>query len=207
MMARTAAAVVLTLAVSAMACGRIKTPPRGGAPELELIKAAAALDVGKVKQLLASGAGTNGLVPFDRSEHSPWHYALTQLRPRKPETIAIAVLMINAGADPNAAWGGNYSDIRAAHIDEHLPIEMLMIHPVPEVARALVGAGMDVRLAGDALSMAVEAQEDAIVHILVDAGANVNANHMAVTPLVGAVNRRDYALMLYLEQHGAREKP
>src|SRR3954468_23465058 len=78
MIARTAAAVVLTLAVSATACGRIKTPPRGGAPELELIKAAAAMDVGKVKQLLASGAGTNGLVPFDRSEHSPWHYALTQ---------------------------------------------------------------------------------------------------------------------------------
>jgi len=75
------------------------------------------------------------------------------------------------------------------------------------VARALVAAGLNPRLAGNALVMAIERSQIEIAHVLVDAGADVNNNHMAVTPLVAAIEARDFALMTYLEEHGAREKP
>jgi hypothetical protein len=54
---------------------------------------------------------------------------------------------------------------------------------------------------------AIESGEIEIAHVLVDAGVDVNCQPTAVTPLVAAIERRDAALMTYLEEHGAREKP
>jgi hypothetical protein len=55
--------------------------------------------------------------------------------------------------------------------------------------------------------MAIETGETEIVHILVDAGVNVNCHPGANTPLLAAIEARNVALMTYLEDHGAREKP
>ena len=46
-----------------------------------------------------------------------------------------------------------------------------------------------------------------IVHVLVEAGVDVNSRATAITPLVAAIQTRNVALMNYLEEHGAREKP
>ena len=45
------------------------------------------------------------------------------------------------------------------------------------------------------------------MHALVEAGVDVNCQPTAVTPLVAAIEARNVALMTYLEEHGAREKP
>jgi ankyrin repeat protein len=53
----------------------------------------------------------------------------------------------------------------------------------------------------------VEAGEAEIVHLLVDAGVDVNTTAGATTPLLAAIDTRNVSLMTYLEDHGAREKP
>jgi hypothetical protein len=58
-----------------------------------------------------------------------------------------------------------------------------------------------------ALELAVENREIEVVHVLVEAGVNVNTTATAITPLVAAIEARDAATMTYLEDHGAREKP
>jgi hypothetical protein len=68
-------------------------------------------------------------------------------------------------------------------------------------------AGLDPALATLELEQAVEAGEEEIVHILVESGVNVNSQPTAITPLVAAIQTRNVALMTYLEEHGAREKP
>ena len=55
--------------------------------------------------------------------------------------------------------------------------------------------------------MAIETGQTEIVHILVEAGVDVNSHLTANTPLVAAIEARNVALMTYLEEHGAREKP
>jgi ankyrin repeat protein len=82
-----------------------------------------------------------------------------------------------------------------------------MLHPDPDVVRALVTGGFNPRHGQAALVMAVEEGETEIVHILVEAGVDVNGHSGANTPLVAAIEARDIPLMTYLEAHGAREKP
>jgi ankyrin repeat protein len=82
-----------------------------------------------------------------------------------------------------------------------------MLHPVPAAVRALVAAQIDPRLGQSALVYAIESGEVEIVHILVDAGVDVNSHTGANTPLVAAIEARNVPLMTYLEEHGAREKP
>lgn len=55
--------------------------------------------------------------------------------------------------------------------------------------------------------LAVENGQTEIVHILVEAGVDVNCHPSANTPLVAAIEARNVAIMTYLEEHGAREKP
>ena len=81
-----------------------------------------------------------------------------------------------------------------------------MFHPVPEAVRALLAAGLDPRLGEGELVHAIESGSDEIARILVEAGANVNCNP-GPTPLVAAIEARNVAMMTYLEQRGAREKP
>jgi hypothetical protein len=59
-----------------------------------------------------------------------------------------------------------------------------------------------------ALVNAIESGEIEIAHLLVESGVNVNGQHgAALTPLVAAIEARNFKLMVYLEEHGAREKP
>jgi hypothetical protein len=56
--------------------------------------------------------------------------------------------------------------------------------------------------------MAIEQGENEVAHVLVDSGVDVNGRHgAALTPLVAAIEARDFKMMVFLEQHGAREKP
>jgi len=82
-----------------------------------------------------------------------------------------------------------------------------MMHPVPEIIRALTAANFDPRDGEDALVDAIESEQVEIAHILVEAGVDVNCRPGAITPLVAAIDARNAALMTYLEEHGAREKP
>ena len=159
-----------------------------------------------MKQLLAAGARPNAMVTFEGASHSAWEYALKQVRPKKPETIELVKVLLASGADPNSAWGGGVA-LGIAREGEALPILLAMLHPEAEVVRAILDAGMKPAYGETALVMAVETEEIAIVHLLVEHGVNINCHPGANTPLTAAVEARNYALMTYLEDHGAREKP
>jgi ankyrin repeat protein len=210
------AACVLTLS----SCSRERAQD-GGEPERQLVAATTAGDVAKVSQLLTSGADPNKVVRVDGDTQSAWFLALRQVRPRKPPLVEIVKLMLRAGANPNEAWGTNVSSGprqsvwqqffsegsgRRAGFGSDNPIHIASWADA-DVVRALVGAGFNPRYGDSALVSAVEAQDAEMVHTLVEAGVNVNCQPGAITPLVGAIEARDVALMTYLEEHGAREKP
>ncbi|MEO8681174.1 MAG: hypothetical protein ABI665_19145 [Vicinamibacterales bacterium] len=195
--------------------------PRGGEPERQLAVATMAGDAARVAQLLKSGANPNKVVVVNGDSQSPWFLALYQLRPRKPETVAIVLSMLKSGANPNDVWGtGGGSQpresawtrfwstgARQSGFGNDPPIHLAMMHPVPEVIQALVAAGFNPRYGGLALEQAVEQQDSAIVSTLVEAGVDVNSLATAITPLVAAIEARNVELMTYLEAHGARENP
>ena len=213
-----AALCALTLA----ACRVETSPPRGGQPEQQLAEATMAADVGTVSQLLKSGADPNKIVDVKGDSQSSWYLALYQLRPKRPETITIVTLMLKAGANANQVWGtGGGSSrpresawsrfwstgARQAGFGQEAPMHLVMLHPVSEIVQALVAAGFDPRTGGLTLEEAVELQDTAMVHALVEAGVDVNTTAGAITPLVAAIEARNVELMTYLEAHGAREKP
>jgi hypothetical protein len=86
------------------------------------------------------------------------------------------------------------------------PIDIAMSADA-DVVRALVAAGFNPRYGKSALVSAVESQDSEMVHVLVEAGVDVNCQPGANTPLVAAIEARNVALMTYLEEHGARERP
>jgi ankyrin repeat protein len=196
----------LALLLALAACGRPVTPPRGGDAELRLVTATAKTDIAAVTDLLTAGANPNAMVTFDGASHSAWEYALKQVRPKNPQTVDLVKLLLTHGADPNTAWGGGIAQGIAREGDT-LPITLAMLHPDAGVVRAILDAGMNPRYGESALEMAVEQEEVEIVHLLVEHGVDVNSHHGANTPLLAAIEARNYALMIYLEDHGAREKP
>lgn len=210
------ASITLALTLATVACaGR---PPRGGPSELQLVAATQAGDVHKVKQLLAGGADPNKLVDVAGSPQSAWFIALRQLRPSRPETSQIALAMLSAGADSRAAWGTNggrpresfretfFSGHRTAGTDAESPVLLAMDHPDAAVIAAIVNAGFDVGDGPRALTEAVDANEAAIVHLLVEHGVNANTPSSVGSPLGVAIASRNVALMTYLEEHGATER-
>jgi hypothetical protein len=199
------AAAVLT--VASWSCRRGENGERGGEPERRLVEATAAIDPAQVQQLLAAGANPNRMAPYQGHAQSPWKVALHQARPNRPETIAIVRAMLKAGARPDIAWGEAPSRMGGYSVQSVQPIGEALTNSNPEVARALMQAGLDPRAAAATLELAVENGDTAIVHVLVEAGVDVNTTAAAMTPLVAAIERRDVALMTYLEDHGAREKP
>lgn len=213
-------AVLLLLALAAAACG-IERPPHGGAAEQQLAAATIAGDTAAVTRLLAAGADPNKMVPVQDRPQSPWYIALRQLRPKRPEAVEIIRAMLARGARPNRTWGTSGGDVtrptesfwkrltsggRGPSTGDFSPLDIVMLHPVPEAVRALVEGGMDPRLGERALVSAIEARDDAIARILVEGGVDVNCNP-GPTPLVAAIEARNVAMIGYLEQRGAREKP
>jgi len=203
---RSRLSIVCACALAAAACGRIEKPPRGGAPEQELVAATAAKDIPRVRRLLASGANPNAMITFEGASHSAWEYALKQVRSKQPETVELVKVLLKSGANPNSAWGGGISQ-GIAREGEQPPILLAMLHPLPDVVRAIVDAGMNPKYGQTALVMAIEQGEIEIAHILVDHGVDVNCHPGANTPLLAAIEARDFPLIVFLEQHGAREKP
>jgi hypothetical protein len=220
MMRATTLALVSGCALALASC----TPgaPYGGEPERQLAAATLAGDAAKVAQLMASGANPNKVVRVQTDDESPWYLALSGIRARRPETVEIVRLMLKAGANPNEAWGTSGTGRppesvwrqffspgpgRRAGLRIEPPVRLAMFHPVPDVVRALVASGFDPRTGGAALVEAVEGGNTEIARILVDAGVDVNSRAGPNTPLVAAIEARNVALMTYLEEHGAREKP
>ena len=205
---RTCAAVaVAILAAGSWSCRRGENGERGGEAETRLVEATVAADPATVQQLLAAGANPNKMAPYQGHDQSAWKLALHQARPNRPDTIAIVRAMLKAGARPDIAWGEAPSRMGGYSVQSVAPIGEALTNSNPEVARALMQAGLDPRDAALTLELAVENGETEIVHALVEAGVDVNSQATAITPLVAAIERRDVALMTYLEDHGAREKP
>lgn len=178
----------------------------GGAQEDALATATAARDLAAVQRLLASGADPNKMVTFEGLYHAPWEIALTHLRPEHRETVEIVTAMLAARANPAVAWGQSIAR-GATRTYAQEPLMLALSHPSPDVARAIMDAGLDPRLAQLPLVLAVENGETQIVHILVEHGVDVNCHPTANTPLLAAIESRNAELMTYLEEHGAREKP
>lgn len=201
---------------------RVERPPYGGEKESALATATIAVDLGAVTRLLAAGANPNQMVPVNGRQQSPWFLSLYLLRKNRPDMVQMIEAMLKAGASPNQAWG-TMSDVKApqesfwqrfmnhtrsAGTGSNSPLDLVVLfHPVPAVVRALMAAGANPRYGATALVSAVEGRDTEVVHILVDAGVDVNIQAGANTPLLAAVEARDVGLMTYLEEHGAREKP
>jgi hypothetical protein len=195
------------IVVATMLLASCTHAPYGGEKESLLISATAAHDVAKVQALLDSGANPSAMVKYeDGLYESPWRLVLKQLRPKHPEDVVIVKAMLRAGADPALAWGeGQALSRKSLHQDE--PLIIVMMHPNAEVVRLLLDAGLKPQSGAQALVDAVDSGQSEIVHMLVDAGVNVNGASGARTPLLAAIEQRDAKLMAYLEEHGAREKP
>jgi len=193
------------IAILFASCRPGQNAQRGSDLERQLVAATVALDVAKVKTVLSSGADPNKVAPHDGHDQSPWKMALHQAKSTRPDTIEIVRAMLEAGANPAVAWGqgpsrrGGYTDLPETPILEAID--------VPEVVRALLAARLDPRECELALELAVEQGQVDVVHVLVEAGVDVNSRRTAITPLVAAIETRNVALMTYLEEHGAREKP
>lgn len=212
-------AVVMSSTIALTSCSAELAPLGGGEPERQLLAATAAADIDRVQRLLASGADPKKMVRVDGLFQSAWYLSLLQLRPRRPELVEIVRAMLKAGASPNVAWGSSstrraesvwrsfLSGRRAGHSGSDSPLHVAMFNPIPEVVRAIVETGWDPRLGKSELAVAVERGEVEIVHVLVEAGVDVNTHGGANTPLLAAIEARNVALMTYLEDHGAREKP
>jgi ankyrin repeat protein len=214
-------AIVAACVLTVSSCGASHAQ-YGGDPERQLAAATTAGDVATVSRLLASGADPNKVVQVDGDKQSPWFLALRRVRERPPELVDIVKLMLQAGANPNEAWGTRVGTVgprqsawqrffseggtRQAGFGSDNPIQVAN-YPVADVVRALVAAGFNPRYGDSALVAAVEGGDSEIVHTLVEAGVDVNCEPGANTPLVAAIEARNVALMTYLEQHGAREKP
>jgi len=197
------AALFATAALIVAACNTNRNL-YGGEPERQLLAATTALDVARVKQLLGAGANPNLMAPYEQLHHSPWEIALKHARPGHPEHVAIVQAMLDAHANPRWAYGEHtYKGTVRWYQDPPL----MIVGAVPEIVRALMRAGLDPRDAEGALVEAVENRETDIVHVLVEAGVNVNTHPGANTPLVAAIKTRNMSLMTYLEEHGARERP
>lgn len=214
--------LALASAALLLAAGcRVEHPPYGGQTEQALVAATLAADPTRVGDLLKAGADPNRTVAVNGDQESAWYLALTQLRANRPETIQIVTAMIAAGASPSKAWGTSARDprlpresfwrrlshARTSGTGNESALELAMAHPVPEVIRALTAARFDPHDGESALVDAIESGDIEIAHILVEAGVDVNCHPGANTPLVAAVAARNLALVTYLEQHGAREKP
>jgi Ankyrin repeats (3 copies) len=216
-------AVIALVGITFASSGcRGEAAPHGGAQELALVNATTAVDVVRVTQLLVSGADPNKMVRVGEDDQSAWFLALEQMRPQRPDMVEIVRAMLKSGANPNTAWGTHrdhvqtqestwrrfWSTTRTTGTGSEDTLHLAMLHPVPEVVRAIVGGtGFDPRQGEGALVSAIESHETEIVHILVEAGVDVNTEAGANTPLVAAIEARDEVLMTYLEAHGAREKP
>jgi ankyrin repeat protein len=202
-----AALVVLIVGVAfGTASCKVERAQLGGAQESALVEAAVAHDVATVRRLLAAGADPNKIVRYQDLYHAPWELALNAIRPRTRETVDVVKAMLTAGANPKAAWGEHFvRGLARRYANE--PLMLAMSHPDPEVVRAIMQSGLDPRYGETALVMAVENSESEIAHILIESGVNVNCRPGANTPLTAAIETRNVALMTYLEEHGAKEKP
>jgi ankyrin repeat protein len=213
---------IIAAAVMLSACGKIERPRYGGDQELALAKATLAGDVATVRTLLAAHANPNLMADVNERSQSPWYLALEQVRPNRPDTLAIISVMLQNGANPNAAWGTGggdatqlpesrwrqfWSGARVASTSDRNPVAIVMLHPVPAAVRALLDAHLDLRLGENALVSAIESGDIQIAHLLIDAGVDVNTHSAAITPLVAAIEARNVPMMIYLEEHGARERP
>lgn len=189
-------------------CSRMETPQYGGEPERALVEATVARDLAGVERLLASGANPNAMVVHDGDRHSAWELALKQSRPGRPAEQDIIRALLSAGANPDWAWGtGSPGGTRIPGVGPDPPLQLAMLRPDPQVVRAILAKKPRARGGPMALVMAIEEGQTEIAHLLVDAGVDVNTHPSANTPLLAAIEARDEAMMKYLEDHGAREKP
>ena len=204
---RAAAILVLAAALTLPSCRRGENGQRGGDRERQLVEAAVAGDLAQVQKLLSAGADPNKMAPFEGHDQSPWKMALNKAKLKRPDTIAIVKAMIRSGANPEVAWGEAPSKRGGFSVQQQSPLLDGVSIGSAEIVRALLDAGPRPSVGGVALELAVENGQADIVHVLVEAGVDVNTRATAITPLVAAIQTRNVALMNYLEEHGAREKP
>ena len=200
-------AAAIVCAALGIACEQNANAQKGGALEEQLLAATVARDVTRVAQALAAGADPNKMVrDADGHLESPWRFAIRHVRGDKPDTNTIVKALLEAHADPAVAWGESHGP-RGWGVPRTTPLLEAVSNAAPQAVRALIASGLDRANAPTALVLAIETGQSDVVRMLVEAGVDVNTTHAATTPLVAAINARNVALMTYLEEHGAREKP
>jgi Ankyrin repeats (3 copies) len=207
---------MILVAIATVSCSRVQTPPYGGAPEEALVAATVAHDAVRVQQLLAAGSDPNKAITYKAQSQSAWSLALERFTPKQDRQAQVDIVqaMLKSGADPEAAWGTNGGDspqelssVGRRSFSSRLPLELAMYSGDPAVVGAILRVKPNAAGGETALVMAIERGETEVAHLLVDAGVDVNSRRGANTPLLAAIEARDAAMMTYLEQHGAREKP
>jgi ankyrin repeat protein len=204
---RAGAILVLAAALTLPCCSRGENGQRGGDLERQLVEATVAGDLAQVQKLLSAGADSNKMAPFEGHDQAPWKMALNKAKLKRPDTIEIVKAMIRSGANPEVAWGEGPSVRGGFSVQRQSPLLDALSIGSADAVRALMQAQPRPSVGGVALELAVENGQTEIVHVLIEEGVDVNNTQGAMTPLVAAVNARNVALMNYLEEHGAREKP
>ena len=197
-------------------CSRIQTASYGGPNEEALVAATLAHDAGKVQQLLTAGADPNKAVTHAGQNQSAWSLALERFNPKQDRQAQIDIVqaMLKSGADPDSAWGTNGGDVPQTlssvgrrSFSTRFPIDLAMYAGDPAVVGAILRTKPQAAGGAAALAVAIERRQNDVAHLLVEAGIDVNSNYGALTPLLAAIEARDEAMVTYLEQHGARERP
>lgn len=173
-------------------------------------------DPAAVRQALAAGVDVNERVHTLEGTRYPFEVALGRLHPpisagspQGAAARAIVVLLLDAGADPNAEYTvtpGAFSSGRPA----------IRIHPAERAAAAgdldlmsaLIAHGLDPqgRGAGMALIEAARGGQHELVGRLIDLGVDVNFRANGRDALAEAIQVDDKVLIALLEKAGARRR-
>ena len=165
-------------------------------------------DLEAVEVLISQGANVNERFWFQGSLATPMQIALKKLSVANEANEAIALAMIEAGGNPNIAWGvGSTSEGEPG--ESMYALSIVARSGRLGVVEALIEAGANVEgseQGGKAMIAAAGANRVEVLRVLLDAGADMSYKGDAGnTPLGAAVEAKAHEAIAFLEDRGASE--
>ena len=151
-----------------------------------------------VQLLLDAGAEVNVV---DKYNDSPLSAASSW-----PGNIEVVKILLKAGADPNQVGNGTRSALFNAATHGHAHVAQALLQARAHVEAATLGSrgNIDVKEVTPLIA-AIEAGHFHVVHLLADAGADVNRpDSSGFTPLMGAARAGHAKMVQFLLERGAR---